>query len=77
MVASTYSFVYPVPSYRSGETWYAIQRGQAIAAVAAPRSRRSARQALLALEKAHPAGPMPVDQTSPDNPDLIVLVSRW
>jgi hypothetical protein len=76
-VERTYSFVYPVPSYRSGDVWYAIHRGQVVAAVAVPRSRRAARQTLQALDKAYPAGPVRVDQTPPDDPDLVVIVSQW
>lgn len=76
-VEQTYSFVYPVPAYRPGDTWYAIHRGQVVAAVASPRSRRSARQALQALEKAQPSGPARLDRATADDPDLIVLVSQW
>lgn len=76
-VERTYSFVYPLPSYRPGKTWYVIHRGQVVGSVAAPGSPRSARRAMEALEKAYSAGPARVDHTTPDDPDLILLVSLW
>jgi hypothetical protein len=76
-VERTYSFVYPLPSYRCGETWYLIDRGQVVTSVAAPTSPRSARRAMETLASAYPAGPRRVDHATPDDPDLILLVSLW
>jgi excinuclease ABC subunit C len=76
-VERTYSFVYPLPSYRSSETWYLIDRGQVVTSVAAPTSPRSSRRAMEAMDKTYPAGPLCVDHATPDDPDLILLVSLW
>jgi len=76
-VERTYSFVYPVPSYRHGQTWFLIHRGQVVHSVAAPSTSRSGRHATEALNRAYPAGPVRIDQTPPDDPDLILLVSLW
>lgn len=76
-VEQTYSFVYPIPSYRNGEAWYLVHRGQVVAVTPAPRSRRPAQQSLRALETAYPREPARLDQIPPDDPDLILLVSLW
>jgi len=76
-VRRTYSFVYPLPSYGKGETWHLIHRGQVVAAVPAPRSRRTAAQCLRALEAVYRDGPRTLGETSPDDPDLVLLVTQW
>jgi hypothetical protein len=76
-VRRTYSFVYPLPSYGKGESWHLIHRGQVMAAVPAPRGRRSAAECLRALDAVYCDGPRTLGQTSPEDPDLVLLVTQW
>lgn len=76
-VRETYSFVYPLPSYAGGQTWYFIHRGQVISAAPAPINRRTARECLKTLEKVYPSGSPKLSQIAPDDPDLVLIVSGW
>ncbi len=76
-VRRTYSFVYPLPSYKRGEAWFLIHRGQVAAVVPAPRSRTAARRCLRTLDNVYAAGPTTVGQMLPDDPDSILIVSQW
>jgi excinuclease ABC subunit C len=76
-VERTYSFVYPLPSYGPGETWYLIRRGQVVGATPSPTNPRAARHAMIALERTYFPGPRQIDLALPDDPDLILLVSFW
>lgn len=76
-VRRTYSFIYPLPGYRGGEAWHLIHRGQIVAVDAAPKSRRTAAGCLRSLESVYSEGPRTIWQTTPDDPDLILIVSMW
>lgn len=76
-VRETYSFVYPMASYNGGQTWYLIHRGQVIAAAPAPANRRTARECLKTLERVYPSGSPKLSQITPDDPDLVLIVSGW
>ena len=76
-VRETYSFIYSLPSYAGGQTWYFIHRGQVISAAPAPINRRTARECLKTLEQVYPAGSPKFSQIAPDDPDLVLIVSGW
>jgi len=76
-VERTYAFVYALPSYGGGETWYLIRRGQVVGATPCPESVRLARRTLGALEKVYFPAPGRLDLAAADDPDLILLVSFW
>lgn len=76
-VERTYAFVYPLPSYGRGDTWYVIHRGQVVASVAAPQGRRRADAALRELGRAYRADPARPGASAASDPDLILLVSQW
>ncbi len=76
-VERTYSFVYPLPSFGKGETWYLIRRGQVVGAAPCPANGRLALRALNALEKVYFPAPGRGELAGADDPDLILLVSLW
>ncbi len=76
-VERTYSFVYPLPSYGGGQTWYLIRRGQVIGTVPSPKTPPLARRAFDALDKAYFSPSRRAELTAADDPDVILLVSFW
>jgi excinuclease ABC subunit C len=76
-VRQTYSFAYPLPSYRKGESWYLVHRGQVVSVVDPPRSRRASQRCLRTLDEVYHDGPRSLVQTTPDDHDIVLLVSLW
>lgn len=76
-VRQTYSFVYPIPSYARGESWYLIHRGQVVAVAPGPRGRRATNRCVQAVDAVYAQNPPTLSQTTPDDPELILLVSQW
>jgi hypothetical protein len=74
-VRRTYSFVYPLPAGRRGESWCLIRRGEVAAVVPGPRDQASAAAWLERLETVY-SDDAPADPT-PDDWGVVLLVSAW
>jgi excinuclease ABC subunit C len=72
------AFIYPVQGTTSAETWYLVQGGRVVAALAAPRNDDERGTVLRQIDKLHRkrkkagAGPVPSDEV-----DSVLLVAAW
>lgn len=71
------SLVYPARGFCGKENWYLIREGEVRAVARGPRNARASQDLLKALDAVFPPGDRTCPSATPDDLDVVLLVSRW